>query len=129
MTNKYLSFFIFFIKILLAANLSAQQFGGLSDLDIYRQSKNSNTNYRQMPPEKILEKTEAHFIKEMFLKTIFQMNKTTMGSDENDQFFAANSELVNEFLMDELAKDLAEQDILGFKKAFLKRYKNRESAK
>jgi hypothetical protein len=106
--------------LIITTKLVSQPFvgDGISQADLYRNAKN-NINYKNLPPDKKINAVQTHFIKEMFLKKIFEQNKLFMTYDD-DPVFSGGNKLVNELIMDELAKTLSKKDLLGMKKAYLK---------
>lgn len=95
--------------------------GGLAEVDpgaILDQQRQREAN----TPEKKLERIQAYFLKEMFLKHMFNPESTTILSEEDQSGFVSPMErgVVYSMMMDNFAQTLAEQDILNFKKLYLR---------
>jgi len=104
-------------------NILAQVGGFPSISDMYQlQNRPTKQSFKNKPPEKAVEHIEAFYLKTIFLKNIFSLKKQSLLSDGENQFAGLpEGEFVNEVLIDQMAKQMAQQDILGFKKLFLKR--------
>lgn len=105
----------------------------VSDLDIYRTMKRSEIqNTKKMSPEQKIDAAQAYLIKNIFLKSMLDpKSMLMMGDDEEEQSYGITQQemsLYNEIIADEMAKQLAKQDMLKLKKIYLKKYQAESKA-
>ncbi len=119
----FCNIFIFAFLILLNISTSGQSSAFPSISDMYQlQNKPNRAAFKKDKPEKTIEKIEAFYLKSIFLKKIFSLKNNTILKDNEEKFIGMpEGEFVNEVLIDQMAKQMAKQDILGFKKLLLRR--------
>jgi hypothetical protein len=122
-----ISYFLISLSIPIFAQSSA--FPSISDM-YQLQNRPNKSAFKQKKPEKAVEEIEAFYLKSIFLKNIFSLKNNSILNDSEEKFMGMpEGEFVNEILIDQMAKQMAKQDVLGFKRLLLRKKPQQKSTK
>ena len=107
-------FFIF------SFDLNAQMAPSVMDYNLLYSSDVQYHDYKRR--EKTVDGIQALLIEKMFTSQLFNSDVSIIPEDEDDENYFQNKQqkaMINELLARELAKKLAKEDMIGFRKQFL----------
>ena len=112
---------LIYIYIMIFISLTSYGFAQYAmspDMSFYNFMDDSSRNKTMMSEEQI-EKIQAMFIEQIFLKEMFSMNNIYKIEDNDDydglMYDASTNEYFSSMFAKEIAKIMAQQDILNFK--------------